>query len=693
MHNLVGKVGAGVSLFLFAVPGPLAAGNAPAPPPQNPPPESSSAAPDHARAYYHYMLARRFKELAGIYNRSDYVERAISEYKQAMEADPESLFLRTELAELYWRVSRVGDAIREAEGVLKINPNQEDAHRLLGHIYLRNLGEAQPDKAAKESLWKAIDHFETLARLNPSDLDSYVILGRLYKLNNQPAKAEEVFKKVLNSEPASRNALASLAQLYTDQGDYDQAIDLLTKIPEGEMDSSLLGMLAYAYGQARQFDKGLTAFQKALAQDPENQDLHRMFAESLMSAGKSTEARAELQKIIKADPEDGQSVLRLAQIDRQEGKFDQARQDLERAKVLMQDNLEVPYQQALLEEDAGNEDKAIQILLGLLKQSEKPEGQYTLPESNNRAIFLERLGQIYRSQEKYDRAIEVFRQVVALGRMQAPRGEGLIIETLRLGRQAQKAWEEAEAAVQKYPEDRSLRILRASIAGERGRVEEAVQQLQALLNGTPADFEVQLAIAQVDSQAKRYAPAEEAVQKALRASSKPEDQERALFMLGSVFEREKRFDLAEEQFKKVLAANPLNAAAANYLGYMLADRGVRLEESVRYIQKALQLEPNNGAYLDSLGWAYFKLNKLDLAEVNLEKAARLITGDPTIHEHLGRLYLQMGKRVQAQQEWERALKEWPVAVSSDFDVEQASKLQKELDELKVRLAKEKPGAN
>src|SRR2546426_6997675 len=103
-----------------------------------------------------------------------------------------------------------------------------------------------------------------------------------------------------------------------------------------------------------------------------------------------------------------------------------------------------------------------------------------------------------------------------------------------------------------------------------------------MVNGTPADREIYISLAQVTSQAKRYPEAEAAVRKALELSPKPEDQEYVLFLLGSIFERQKKFDLAEEQFKKVLTANPLNAAASNYLGYMLADRGVRLDESVGY---------------------------------------------------------------------------------------------------------------
>jgi tetratricopeptide (TPR) repeat protein len=257
-----------------------------------------------------------------------------------------------------------------------------------------------------------------------------------------------------------------------------------------------------------------------------------------------------------------------------------------------------------------------------------------------------------------------------------------------LARQPQKALEEADAAIQKDPGDRTLHLLRASMLGEQGHVDEAVQQLKAMLDGKSGDAEIYRAMAQVDSQGKRFTEAEAAAHKSLDLGAKPEEQEYGHFLLGSIYEREKKYDQAEAEFKKVLNADPLNAAAANYLGYMLADRGVRLEESLKYIQKALELEPNNGAYMDSLGWAYYKMSRFDQAANQLEKAARLISSDPTIHEHLGHTYLQLGKRREAQQLFERALKEWPSAASSDFDADQAAKLQKQLDELKTTLANE-----
>lgn len=680
--------GAGFGLFLFFVAG-AGAGQEPAAAPAPQSEEASSSTPDHSVAYFHYMLARRYRELAGMSNRSDYIERAVAEYKRAMEVDPESLFLRVELAELYWRMGRIADAVRDAEAVLKINPDQTDAHRLLANLYFRNLSDSQPDKVAKESLRKAIEHFEALSRLNPKDTDNDLNLARLYSLNNQPAKAEEIYRRILNSEPDSMSALGSLAQLYFDRGDYDQAVDLLKRIPEAEMDPRAMVMLAYAYAQARDYDNAILTYEKLLAQSPENQEVRRAYAEALAGAGKYAAARAELQKLIKLAPQDGPSYLRLGQIDRQEGKFDQARQELEKARSLMPDSLEVAYQQVLLEDAAGNEDKAIQLLQALVKQTERPAGQYTPGEAVNRAVFIERLALIYRAQEKFAQAIEVFQQVQALGGEHAARAEGLIIETLRLSRQPQKALEAAEAAVKKYPNERSLAILRATLLGERGHTAEAIQQLKGMLNGSPADREIFLTLAQVHSQGKQFPAAEESARKALELSTKPDDQEYPHFVLGSIYERQRKFDLAEEQFRQVLSSNPLNAAACNYLGYMLADRGVRLDESVKYIQKALEIEPNNGAYLDSLGWAYYKMSRPDLAEPHLAKAARLISGDPTIQEHLGHVYLELGKTQAAQEAWERALREWPNAVSSDFDAEQAARLQKQLDELKVRLAKEK----
>jgi tetratricopeptide (TPR) repeat protein len=448
-------------------------------------------------------------------------------------------------------------------------------------------------------------------------------------------------------------------------------------------------MMAFALQQGHDYESAITLYEKSLAENPDNQDVRRAYADALASAGRNAAARTELQKIIRLQPEDGLSHLRLGQLDRQEGRFDEARKELDRAKVLLPESVEVPFQQAMLEDAAGNQDKAIEILQGMIEQTEKGDGKNATSDANSRAIFLERLGLIYRSQEKFDKAIETFRQAGALGGEHAARAEALVVETLRLNRQPQKALEAAGAALQKYPKDRALRTVHATLLGEQGKVDEAVQDLKSMMTNTASDREIYLTIAQVYSQAKRFEESEAAGLKALELSKGADEQEYPHFVLGSIYERQKKYDQAEKHFREVLAANPLNAAAFNYLGYMLADRGVRLDESVKFIQKALEIEPSNGAYLDSLGWAYYKMSRYDLAAPNLEKAAKMITGDPTIQEHLGYVYLEMGKFHEAQTAWEKALEDWHTAVTSEFDAEQAAKLQKKLDELKSRPTKDK----
>ena len=687
MKKHVRTVAAGIGLYAMLIGGLWAAKKPLATPEQSSDPDSKAATaatptvPDHAKSYYHFMLARRYKELAGVYNRSDYIDRAVAEYKEAIAADPDSLFLRVELAELYSLSGHTPEAIAQAEDVLKKDPDYPDAHRLLSRIYYHMLDTSQGEQGVpKENLAKAIEQLEALARVDPTDSDSLLLLGHLYRVDNQPQKAEEVFRKVLQTDPNSKVGLANLAEIYIQQDDFDQAIEALSKIPDGDMDSQLYGMLGYSYSQTQQYDKAIAIYEKGLTEEPDNTNLRRYYAEALLGAGKNDAAREQLQKILKSEPDDGLSYKRLAMLDREEGRFDDARQELEKAKSLSADDVEIPYQQALLEATVGNDDKAVEILKGLVKQSERPEGHYTVPEANNRALFLERLGLVYRDEQKLPQAMDCFKQILALGPLQGPRAEMLIIETLRLQHQPEKAMAEADAAVKTYPKNQELAETRATMLGEAGHVDEAVTELQGFLTHRPIDRSVYIAIAQVYLQAKRFDAAEQAIQKALDLSPGPEDQEFALFVQGSIYERQKKYDEAEKTFKRVLSVDPLNSSASNYLGYMLADRGIRLDESVQYIQKALELEPDNAAYLDSLGWAYFKMGRYDLAENPLERAASKIQDDPTIHEHLGDLYLHQGKKARAQEEWQRALKEWPEAVSSDFDAEQAKQLQKQLDE-------------
>ena len=172
---------------------------------------------------------------------------------------------------------------------------------------------------------------------------------------------------------------------------------------------------------------------------------------------------------------------------------------------------------------------------------------------------------------------------------------------------------EADAASKKYPNDRLVRSVHASLLADMGKTDQAVAETRRLLDGKN-DRDTYINLAQIYDKAKNFSEMAKMLDSAEKLSTGNDDKEAVIFMRGAMYERMKNYTEAEEEFRKALAINPDNASALNYLGYMLADRGVRLEEARDLIAKAVERDPKNGAYLDSLGWVLFRLNKLPEAE-------------------------------------------------------------------------------
>ena len=163
--------------------------------------------------------------------------------------------------------------------------------------------------------------------------------------------------------------------------------------------------------------------------------------------------------------------------------------------------------------------------------------------------------------------------------------------------------------------------------GEAQQPDEAIKLLQVGLKGGAGDRETFLSYAQIYERSHRFTEAEAAARKAEALAAQPADNELAWLVLGAIFERQKQYEKAEEEFKKSLAVNPKNGPVLNYYGYMLGDLGQRLDEAADLVKRALKEEPYNGAYLDSMGWIYYRQNKLSEAENTLRQAVdRVLRG-------------------------------------------------------------------
>src|SRR5580693_5544876 len=646
---------------------------------------------DRAAAYYHDTVAHMYEDQFAVYNRSDLATKAIDEYRLAIDADPTSEYLTSGLAELYAKTGRIRDAVLEAQDILKKDPNNLEAHKLLGRIYLRSLGDVQSGSGSDSVLKLAIEQYQEIIELEPDNVDDHLLLGRLYRLNNDLRKAESEFKIAVKLQPDSEEAVTTLAYLYNEEGDTARASETLSAVPDAARSAKLYSALGYTYEQRKEYKQAITAYRKAIELDRDNLDAIRGLAQNLLNDGQTDAALEQYKIIAESNPEDAQTYLRMAEIYRRIGKFDLALENLKKAESMVQDSMEVPYNMAAVYQAQGRYDDAAQILQDLVKKTDKPDNSYSQSEKNNRAVFLERLGTVYRDNNNDQVAVETFQKMLPLGDDNAERGYQQIIDTYRADKQWQKATEVAKEATQKLPNDRGLKMVYAAQLADMGQVDAGLDQVKSMLKGNADDRDVYINLAQMYTRLKRWPEAEAALDKAAQLSTRDEDKEYVEFLRGSTYERQKKYEQAEETFRKVLATDPQNAAVLNYLGYMLADRGTKLDEALIMIKKAVELEPANGAYLDSLGWAYFRLGKYELAEDNLIKASQRINTDPTVQDHLGDLYQKTGRLKLAAAHWERAVNEWNRTVAAEVDTDNLAQVTQKLESAKVKLAKEDPG--
>ncbi|GEO85071.1 hypothetical protein GCM10007920_43890 [Ciceribacter naphthalenivorans] len=196
---------------------------------------------------------------------------------------------------------------------------------------------------------------------------------------------------------------------------------------------------------------------------------------------------------------------------------------------------------------------------------------------------------------------------------------------------------------------------------ETGKVDEARQHLQSLISSDPSDIRSYLAYGSVLSDAKDYPAMAENYDKAVEIiGSNPVRSDWSIFFQrGIAYERLKKWDQAEPNFRKALELNPDQPQVLNYLGYSWVDMNRNLEEGLDMIRKAVELRPDDGYIVDSLGWAYYRLGRFDEAVTELERAAELKAGDATINDHLGDGYWRVGRKLEATFQWKRALASKP----------------------------------
>ncbi len=630
-----------------------------------------------AEAYAQFLLGHHLEE-------NDDADGAIAAYKRAMELDPLAADIPAELAALFLRLNRVQEAMTTAEQALKIAPANREANRVLGTVYAA-LSESTPDKtprsraggSADENLTKAIQHFELAMAGAVAETDPNVraTLARLLVRSGAYAKAIPLLTDLVNQEPGWQDGPMMLAEAYSGAGRIAEGIALLEERTAD--DPRLLPALADFYERERRWSDAASTYARALQRAPRSVDLKFRYASSLLNAGGREnlgKARNLLADIVTGPATDtrARALYLLSQTQRRLGDWAEA--EATARKVIAQ-NGKSPWGYHALAESLEERHQYQAVVDALSPVVSELRGKSADP-SFDVGLLLPHLAFAYRELGQHDKAIASFEEARRLS-PKDPAIAGYLVEANIAAKKYGAAIEVAKAALADHPGDLRLTRLEAQALRHSGKADQGIALLEAAVKEHAAEPLAYIVLAQLYSDADRGAQAVKVLQDA--QAKFPSDNSLA-FELGAVFDKQKKFAESEAAFRRVLARDPDNATALNYLGYMLAERGERLDESVGFLTKALQIEPDNGSFLDSLGWAYFKADKLDLAEGNLRRAADQLRTNSVIQEHYGQVLFRLGR-------YDEAIAAWTRALAGDGDSIDKADVDRKIRTAKQRLKK------
>lgn len=576
---------------------------------------------------------------------------AIAAFESAIAAGPDDAYLRLELASVLARMGsysrgaarleHLRRAAAEADLARALAPDNPDILRLVGQIGMTLAAE---DPASADSARGA---FETLRQQRPDDPQALLALGQLQMTQNDFAAAAVNFRQATQLRPDQRVAFALLVEALFRSGQEDEALsaltDLVRRFPDAAEQRIRLARMLEERGKHQEALAALADAPGAQSGDPE---ILRTKALIEYQAGDLTAALATLDRAL-ADPEGvdeerGSARYLRALVLASLARNDEAAIELEGLRVRAPDSADLARMLARVRERQGDWREAARILSDAVAKLAAHEGPEAAAETV--ALRLEWAGTLSRA-EAWTDAAAVLEPLLTSG-------DPEIREQAALARaEAQYRGGDLEGALRGLESHSSpaSQAKRAELLLRADRPADA-KQILTEIGGQGVDG--LLLAAEAFQRAEEYGEAVPWLERAVAAAP---DAPEPSFHLAAAYERLGRREEAVGVFEKLLERLPDFAPALNYLGYMFAERGERLPEAVQLTLRALRLDPDNGAYADSVGWAYFQHGDLNRAREYLERAAGLIPADATILEHLGDLYVARGEAAKARETYQRAL--------------------------------------
>jgi tetratricopeptide (TPR) repeat protein len=594
--------------------------------------------PDRANAYYHFSLAQQLRM-------SGDGEAAIAELQKALRLDPASAEIRAHLARQLRDLGRFDQALAEARVAVETDPDNLLAHQLLSELYRMQVG-----VDGSEAVSRAAAELEEVLRIEPLDPRALQLLAAYYAELRDHERAVSAWDRLLELNPGNFEAWMRRGMHLRAQGRVDEARESFAEALSLDPDSADARASMGDVLAAEAPDEALPYYEQVVQLDPSNIRVQLALAEVYSRLGRHQDALSRANAVLETDPANRFALERRGRALRELRRFDEAIAAADALLELEPGDLQASFLKVTVAEARRDSAEAARLLEQILerpKQDEDPE-----QSRNNDRVFNVHLGFAYQQLERYGSAAEAFARARELAEEPDAALATYQIDALRLGERFDDALAVAAEARGELPDDPALIGAEANVRREMGQEEAAEALIEALRARAEGDPAVLIEVADYHQRARGYGDAEEALRAA--RSLEPDDV-RVLFQLGAVLERQRRHDEAEAIFRDALGIEPDSAPVLNYLGYMNADRGVRVEEALGLIERALEIDPENGAYLDSLGWALFRLGRLEQAEAKLRLAVERNRDNAVVLDHLGDILGKRGSLSEAVKYWRLAL--------------------------------------
>ena len=583
-------------------------------------------------------------------------DEALDRMNAVLQKNPGEPVLLYERAMMLIDAGRIEKAESELRAVTEKHPDFYDAQRVLGRLLLDR---AVGDRARVD---EALKHLQAAFKQNPDDLMAGIAVSQILISTERLAEAERVLAAMVERAPDQRALNFNYAQVLTKLGRGNESKPYLerTVLADPTYGPAIMQLIEI-YQQENEWRKAAELLQPLVDEDPMNVDIQRQQAFFYLRAGDARKARDRFKALVAADPKDSRLRFYLGE------SLNDLEEYAEAEKVYRQ----------LLKETPDDAELLSSFGLSLIGQKKWDEAAETFNKLLGRGDIADHLGALARTQlahvdlEKgnYDAAIETAKSIFTF--RDKPNTQAINIALQAMKKQNRKPEEILallQPLVQKFDSDPFVNARYVEALVRAGRKADAAKHaaLQAKLGTRNAITVAEAYVAAEDAQA-----AVALMKSAVAAKPNEIDLQ---FELGSVQERAGDRAGAEKTFLAVLEKNENHAPTLNYLGYMWAEDNQHLDQAHEMLTRAVGQEPDNGAYVDSLGWIYFRLGKLDLAEKYLTDATRLLPRDPTVHEHLGDVLAKRGNT-------EKALQSYKTALTLDPEAKEVAKLRSKIAEI------------